>query len=68
MQGVGPQLPPVLPLPLRSGEAQRAAILSAHRPHSVGFGWHRCAGWKHEDSVLPGHLRAPHAAAEREHL
>lgn len=68
MQGAGPQLPPVLPLPLSLGEAPRAAVLSAHRPHSAGSGRHRSTGQEHKDPVLPRYLRTPHAAAEREHL
>lgn len=63
-EGFGPQLPPVLPLPLGFGAAQGAAVLSAHRPHSAGAGRHRCAGREHEDPVLPGHLRTPRPAAE----
>lgn len=68
VQGAGPQLPPVLPLPLSLGEAPRAAVLSAHRPHSAGSGRHRSTGREHKDPVLPRYLRTPHAAAEREHL
>lgn len=68
VQSVGPQLPPVLPLPLSFGAAQRAAILSAHRPHGAGVGRHCCTGREHKDPVLPGYLRTPHAAAKREHL
>lgn len=63
-EGFSPQLSTVLPLPLGSGAAQRAAILPAHRPHGAGIGWHRCAGRKHEDPVLPRHLRTRHPAAE----
>lgn len=67
-KGFGPQLPPVLPLPLSFGAAQRAAVVPAHRPHSAGAGRHRCVGWEHKDPVLPGHLRTLRPAAEREHL
>ena len=67
-KGSGPQLPPVLPLPLRLDAAEGAAVLSAHRPHSAGAGRHRCVGREHEDPVLPGHLRTPNPSAEWKHL
>lgn len=67
-EGIGPQLPPVLPISLSFGAAQRAAVVTAHRPHSAGAGGHRCIGREHKDPVLPGHLRKPRPAAEWEHL
>ena len=67
-EGAGPQLSPVLPLPLGTGAAQPAAVLPAHRPHGAGAGRHRGVGREHEDPVLPGNLWAPGPAAEREHL
>lgn len=68
LQSVGAELPPVLPLPLGFSPAEGAAVLPADRPHGAGAGRNRRAGREHEDPVLPGHLRPPGAAAERERL
>lgn len=67
-ESVSPQLLPVLSLPLRSGSAQRAAVLAVHRSHGAGTGRYSCAGRQHKNPVLPRHLRTPHPASEWEHL
>lgn len=68
LQGAGAQLPPVLPLPLHAGSAPGAAVLAAGGPRCAGAGRHRGGGRQHPYPLLPGHLWAPGAAEQQEHL
>lgn len=68
LQGAGAQLPPVLPLPLHAGSAPGAAVLAAGWPRCAGAGRHRGGGRQHPHPLLPGHLWAPGAAEQQEHL